>query len=168
MSEKGIPLSNIIGFASDSCSTMLVTKNGFEAYLRNYVPFIFVLGCICDYVALCVSHACTILSSYLEQFLKDICCHFSRSSKRMHPFQILTHSPQHRMLKLSQTRWLSRGKVISRILEQWEALVLFLQGEINTDAVKLDGAGEMYIYWLTVDQNTCYFFLTVSWVKLTG
>jgi len=34
--------------------------------------------------------------------------------------------------------------VISRILEQWDALVLFFQGEMKTDAVKLDGAAEIY------------------------
>ena len=48
------------------------------------------------------------------------------------------------MLKLSQTRWLSRGKVISHIIEQWDALLLFFQGETNSEAVKVDGAGEIY------------------------
>lgn len=48
------------------------------------------------------------------------------------------------MLKLSQTRWLSRGQVISRILEQWDALILFFEAEMKTDAVKFDGAAEIY------------------------
>lgn len=45
------------------------------------------------------------------------------------------------MLKLSQTRWLSRGKVITRILEQWEALKFLFQAEAKTD--KIDGAGQI-------------------------
>lgn len=47
LSDKHIPLTNIIGFASDKCSTMLGTKSGFQAYLGSDVPSIFVLGCIC-------------------------------------------------------------------------------------------------------------------------
>ncbi|XP_068211680.1 uncharacterized protein [Palaemon carinicauda] len=39
------------------------------------------------------------------------------------------------------TRWLSRGLVLSRILEQWDALQLFLQGEAKTD--KVDGASQI-------------------------
>ena len=76
LSQKNIPLSNIIGFASDNCSTMLGTKSGFQVYLRNYVPSVFVLGCICHSFALCASHSCTTLPSFLEQFLRDTCCYF--------------------------------------------------------------------------------------------
>lgn len=165
LSEKKLPLSNIIGFASDNCSTKLGTQNGFQAYLRNDVPFIFVLGCICHSFALCASHASTTLPSYLEQFLRDICCYFARSNKRIHQFQVfevITHSPQHRMLKLSQTRWLSRGKVISCILEQWDALILFFQGEIKTDAVKLDGAAD--IYKVMVNRGTKHMLLFLNYV----
>lgn len=45
------------------------------------------------------------------------------------------------MLKLSQTRWLSRGKVITRILEQWETLKFLFQAEAKTD--KIDGAEQI-------------------------
>ncbi|KAK3888410.1 hypothetical protein Pcinc_007538 [Petrolisthes cinctipes] len=149
LEEKKIPLCNIIAFASDNCSTMLGSISGFQALLKKDVPAVCVLGCICHSFALCASHACAQLPSYLEQFLRDICCYFSRSSKRLHQFKLIqdiVHTPKHRMLKLSQTRWLSRGKVISRILEplSLRALLLFFQGEMNTEAVKLDGAGEIY------------------------
>ena len=165
LSVKMIPVSNIIGFASDNCSTMLGSRSGFQAYLKRDVPSVFVLGCICHSFALCASHACATLPSFLEQFLRDICGYFSRSSKRMHQFQVfqdITKSPQHRMLKLSQTRWLSRGKVISRILEQWDPLLLFFQGEMKTDAVKLDGAGE--IYKTMVNRGTKHMLLFLNYV----
>ncbi|XP_068207490.1 uncharacterized protein [Palaemon carinicauda] len=55
--------------------------------------------------------------------------------------QDVVQSPKHKMLKLSQTRWLSRGLVLSRILEQWDALQLFFQGEAKTD--KVDGASQI-------------------------
>ena len=69
------------------------------------------------------------------------------------------------MLKLSQTRWLSRGKVISRILEQWDPLLLFFQGEMKTDAVKIDGAGEIYSTrpWL-INRGTKHMLLFLNYV----
>lgn len=147
LASKDIPLQNIIGFASDNCSAMLGTNNGFQAFLKREVPSVFILGCTCHSFALCASHACFHLPSFLEQFLRDVCCYFARSSKRNHQFQLIqdiVHSPKHRMLKMSQTRWLSRGQVITRIIEQWDALKLFFEAEMRTESVKFDGAGEIY------------------------
>ena len=46
------------------------------------------------------------------------------------------------MLKLSQTRWLSKGKVVSRVLEQWHALLLFFKADALEN--KVDGAETIY------------------------
>lgn len=143
--SKEIPMNNIIGFASDNCSTMLGANNGFQALLKKDFPSVFVMGCICHSFALCASHASSKLPSWLETLLKDICCYFSRSSKRNHEFQLIQEvlqAPRHKMLKLAQTRWLSRGMVVSRVLEQWDALSLFFQCESRTD--KVDGASQIY------------------------
>ena len=53
---KGIPLQNIIGFASDNCSTMLGAHKGFQAYLKQDLPSVFILGCVCHSFSLCASH----------------------------------------------------------------------------------------------------------------
>ena len=45
--------------------------------------------------------------------------------ERQHAFQLVqdvVKVPEHRILKLAQTRWLSRAKVVSRKLQQWDAL----------------------------------------------
>lgn len=120
LKNKDIPLSNIIGFDSDNCSTMMGVNNGFQVHLKKDVPSVFILGCVCHSFALCASYACIQLPSYLESFLRNICCYFSRSSKRQQEFgmfQDIVHSPKHKMQKLSQIRWLSLGQVISRVLE---------------------------------------------------
>lgn len=54
------------------------------------------------------------------------------------------------MFKLSQTRWLSRRQVISRIFEQWNVLVEFFYDEAKSD--KFDGAGKIYE---TMKQSAC-------------
>ena len=93
LAKKQIPLSNIIGFGSDNCSTVVGNKGGFQAFLKNDVPTVFILGCTCHSFSLCASYACAQLPSYLEQFLRDICCYFSCSSKRLHQFQVIRSCP---------------------------------------------------------------------------
>ena len=160
---KDIPLQNIIGFASDNCSTMLGTHKGFQAYLKQDIPSVFILGCVCHSFSLCASHASNTLPSWLESFLKDVCGYFARSSKRQHLFQIIqdvAQTPKHKMLKLAETRWLSRGALVRRILEQWEALRLFFQEESRTD--KVDGAS--LIHKTMTALGTKYMLLFLSYI----
>lgn len=119
--EKNIPLSNVIGFGSDNCATMLGKKGGFQKLLKDVVPDVFVLGCVCHSFALCASHAVSVLPAFLESLLKDLTSYFSRSSKRQNDFALIQDAVkivQHQIPKLAQTRWLSRENVISVILEQ--------------------------------------------------
>lgn len=143
--ERNIPFSNVIGFGSDNCSTMLGKKSGFQKLLKDVVPTVFVLGCVCHSFALCASHAVSVLPSFLESLLKNLTSYFSRSSKRQNDFAMIQDAVQvvqHRIPKLAQTRWLSRENVISIILEQWEALVLYFQSELKND--KVDGAKQIH------------------------
>lgn len=145
LQEKSIPMRNIVGFGSDNCSTMMGTKSGFQALLRKDVPDIFVMGCVCHSFALCSSHAVKVLPPYLETLLKNVSSYFSRSSKRVNYFnsiQDVVKVAHHKIPKLAQTRWLSRGNVIKVILEQWDALLLYFQTESKVDQV--DGANWIY------------------------
>ena len=109
LGERNIPVANIIGVASDNCSTMTESKSGFQMNLKQDVLFVFVLGCICHSFALCANYACNRLPSWLETFVRNVCYYFSRSSKRQQTFSHLQKAcrrqVKHKMLKLSQTRW---------------------------------------------------------------
>ena len=143
--ERNIPITNIIGFVSDNCSTMLGKKKWIPKITQRYFTSVLVLGCVCHSFALCASHAVSVLTLFLESLLKDITLYFSRSSKRQNDFttiQDVVQAVNHRIPKLAQTRWLSRENVVSRILEQWEVLVLYFQSESRND--KVDGASKIY------------------------
>ena len=91
-----------------------------------------------------------------EQF----CSYFARSSKRQSDFRVIQEAVkvyEHKILKLAQTRWLSRGKVIERVLEQWEALMLYFQTESVTD--KIDGAPAIYRTMITPGTKHMLLFL---------
>ncbi len=145
LQKRNIPLHNIIGFGSDNCSTMMGVNSGFQKLLTDDVPSVFVMGCVCHSFALCASHTVSVLPSYLEAFLKDLTSYFSRSSKRQRDFSLIqevVNMNKHKIPKLSQTRWLSRENVISVILEQYDALVLYFQSELKID--KIDSANKIY------------------------
>ena len=100
---------------------MMDVHKGFQVHLKKDVPSVYVLGCIWHSFSLCASYACAHLPSILESYLRDVCCYLSRSSKRHQQFEIfqdIVHISKHKILKLSHIRWLSRGEVIARVLEQ--------------------------------------------------
>ena len=82
LKKRGISFENIVGFGSDNCPTMMGERSGFKKLLKDDIPSVFIMGCICHSMALCASHAVNVLPSYLETFLKDVSSYFSRSSKR--------------------------------------------------------------------------------------
>ena len=164
MLSKNIPMNNIIGLGCDNCATMMGGSNGFKAYMLKDLPSLFVLGC--TYVIHLHFVQIMQLNDYhhgWKHSKKDITSYFCRSSKRQHEFEQFQETcklPQHAMLKLSQTRWLSRGKVVSRVLEQWDALLLFFK----TDALenKVDGAET--IYKAMINNGTKHMLLFVNYV----
>jgi hypothetical protein len=163
MTDNAIPFHNIVGFASDNCATMMGSHSGFQAKLRHIIPNVFVIGCVCHSFALCANAASKRLPSWLEAFVKNVCFHFSKSSKRNVQFQLIqdvVQSAKHRVLKLCETRWLSRQAVLERILEQWDALKVFFQSETATD--KVDGAGNIFQQMTTV--GTKHMLLFVAYV----
>lgn len=128
--EKDIPLDNIIGFSSDTCSVMFGETQSVVALMKSEFPHIKFVKCNCHMIHLCVSHACLKLSTSLEDLCRNVFSHFSRSSLRRHDledFQKFLDISPHKMLAPGQTRWLSLEACVARLLEQWDALVFISQ-----------------------------------------
>ena len=79
--KHSIPPKNLIGLGADNCAT-IGKVSGFQAQLKEACPHIFVNGCICHSLGLCLSHAFKKLPAWIENFIRDICSYFSHSSKR--------------------------------------------------------------------------------------
>ena len=167
LNDKEIPMNNLIGFAADNCATLMGSNSGFQARLKEDLPDIFVLGCICHSFALCASHASNQLPPWLGMFLKDVCAYLARSSKRMKEFAVIqeaVNTVNHRILKMAQTGWLSRSMVVARVLEQWEPLKLFFQAESPKD--KVDGAANIFKVMVTPGTKHMLFFLNYVLPKI--
>jgi hypothetical protein len=88
---------------------------------------------ICHSFHLSASYACQKIPRSVEDLTRNIYNYFSSNPKRISEFKHFQNFCEvkiHKILHLSQTRWLSVHFVVSRILEQYGALQLFF-----TDAV---------------------------------
>ena len=86
-------------------------------------------------IHLCASYACLKLSTSLEDLVRNVYAHFSRSSKRcknFEEFQTFYGTPIDKFLCLSQTRWLSMESVVNRVLEQRSPLHLYFTDYVES------------------------------------
>lgn len=131
--KNGIPYKeNLIGFASDGASVMVGQYNSVQTRLKSDIPNIFILKCICHSFSLCASSACGKLPRAIEDLIRNVHNYISNSPKRvdtLKEFQKFTHTPIHKLLHPAQTRWLSLESAVNRIIEQYNALVLFFRSE---------------------------------------
>ena len=79
---KGIPITNVVGMASDNASVMLGTNNSFMTRLRSDTPNLVVLNCICHSSALIASKACAEFPRSCEDLIRSIATYVSGSAKR--------------------------------------------------------------------------------------
>lgn len=162
-SDRDVPLTNIIGFASDGCNVMMGAHNSVSSKLKNNFPGIKIFKCICHSMHLCASAACKELPRRCEDLARNIYSFFKNSSKRQAEyteFQIFTNSKIHKILHPSQTRWLSLLAVVNRILEQWVSLQLFFSKKWLDERIF---ATEI-IYHDLNDPFLKLYFLFLQWV----
>ncbi len=111
---------------------MFGEKNSVAQRLKAEIPHLFTMKCVCHSLALAVTHACKVLPSDLNTLLTDVCRYLKYSAKRhdnFRKFQVLLDLPEHKMLRHFKIRWLSLGSVVSRFLEQYDALYKYFDTE---------------------------------------
>lgn len=105
---------------------MFGRHNSVVSRLKVDIPNVYVVKCICHSFHLCASYACLKLPRGIEDLAREIYTYFSNSPKRVEylkEFQHFTNTKIHKILHPAQTKWLSLETVVSRILEQYNALI---------------------------------------------
>ena len=128
LSDHQIPLENLIGFAADGASNIMGEHNSLTSRLRQEAPGITIFKCACHSIHLCALSAAKTLPWKAEDLIRSIYTYFSHSAKRMSEFsefQQFCNTKPHKILHVSQTRWLSFHMAVSRVLEQWRPLSLY-------------------------------------------
>lgn len=139
---------------------MMGDHNSLKTLLTTDIPDIYVFKCLYHSLALCASYACAKLPCEIEEFVRNIYTYFQYSFKRQSEFksfQEFVEVKPHKLLKPSQTRWLSILSVVERVLEQYNALQLYFQFEFldlenvsckNIYATFSDPTNKLYLEFL--------------------
>lgn len=132
ITTKGIAFENLVGFSSDIANVMIGEPNSVFSRLRSELPAIVCMKCSCHMMHLAASKACLQLPRSVEDLLRNIGSHFSRShyhylQLKFKEFQEFFKTDIHKILSPTTTRWLSLKSCVDRVLEQykhWLSMIL--------------------------------------------
>ncbi|XP_063635151.1 uncharacterized protein LOC134805883 [Cydia splendana] len=79
LKSHAIPLTNFIGFASDTTNSMVGEYNSVFSHLKQHVPEITCVKCSCHMIHLVASKACLKLPRSVEDMLKNIAMALAQS-----------------------------------------------------------------------------------------
>ncbi len=142
LAELGLTLEELVAMVTDGASVMTGPKSGLSARLKELIPLIICLHCICHRLALscidtlkCLKYIDQVLS-YLTELWKLL----EYSNQRMAVFlkvqmnlnDLSLNQSQKRKLgkrlkKAVQTRWLSSENSVKSALENYTAIIITLQ-----------------------------------------
>ncbi|KAI4454123.1 hat family dimerization domaincontaining protein-related [Holotrichia oblita] len=111
-----VPFKNVLGFASDGCNTMMGRRSSVSARMYADYPGLHIHKC--HSLHLVASEACKMLPRRCEDLCRDIHNYFKASAKRkseLKEFQIFCELDPHKMLRPSQTRWLSLAQAVKEL-----------------------------------------------------
>eukprot|EP00057_Strongylocentrotus_purpuratus_P018798 XP_011673272.1 PREDICTED: uncharacterized protein LOC105442653 [Strongylocentrotus purpuratus] len=95
-----------------------------------------VLGCPNHLIDSAAKDASSALPYSIDSLLIDVFYYLEASVNRklnLKKFQMLIGNEVQAVLKHACTRWLSLGQCLPRFIQQWQALVLFFEGEVSAE-----------------------------------
>ncbi|XP_046841016.1 uncharacterized protein LOC124435111 [Xenia sp. Carnegie-2017] len=129
---KELDIKQCIGLATDGCNTMCGRNNSVITKFRELCPNIIHIRCICHSIQLCSSHALKVMPRNVELMVSETYNWFSHSTSRQRKYRqiysaINVEEAALKILKLSDTRWLSISACVDRILQQFDGPKLHFQ-----------------------------------------
>jgi Domain of unknown function (DUF4371)/hAT family C-terminal dimerisation region len=129
---KNISISRCFGLATDGCSAMCGKNNSVITKFREVCPNIVHIKCICHSIQLCSSYALKVMPRNVEFMVAETYNWFCHSTARQQKYKALytcmnVGEDPLKILKLSDTRWLSIAPCVKRVLDQFDELKLHFQ-----------------------------------------
>jgi hypothetical protein len=128
LKKYNLDLQKLQGIGTDNASAMVGINGGVFKKLKEDIPHLVLVRCICHSLQLAVSSASeTTLPRNIEYLIKETYNWFSNSSIRQLAYQqiysvINNGEKPLKILQMAATRWISIEPAIKRILEQWDSL----------------------------------------------
>ncbi|VDI23085.1 Hypothetical predicted protein [Mytilus galloprovincialis] len=137
--KYNIPWGNCVSFGCDNASVMTGKHKGVDKFVADQNENIYISGCPCHLVHIAAQKTAQKIPIKFEDLLVDIYYYLDKSYKRnleLKNGQLMCEIKTHKILKHVSTRWLSLGKCLERLLEQWDALKMFFEQEYEIEKKK--------------------------------
>nr|XP_012219350.1 PREDICTED: zinc finger MYM-type protein 6 isoform X2 [Linepithema humile] len=142
MSKLNIPFLNIVALSCNDASAMTDTYLSFKEKLEETCKNLLTFSCPCHSTALAVTTAYRNIPDYCKDFLKKIANYINNSPKNSTIYEEFSECIQEtncKILKLSDTRWLSHYSYIKKLLESWDTIKFFLAKMDRNEKSKSSG-----------------------------
>ena len=130
----------IVGMGSDSAANIVGVRNSCYSRFKSLNPHLYLSKCVCHIAATCSSKAAEAIPDEVEELVQGLWAYFSVSSVRQQNLNLfnefLSCEPL-KLLKPSQTRWLSLESCINRVLGQWDRLEPFFNSVSDSAGRKI-------------------------------
>ena len=141
LEKHGLSFEKAVAFMSDTTNVMKGARSGVQKLIKNEIPALYDVGCICHLADLTVKAGLKALPVNIDQLFIDIFYYFHYSSKRKQQFvdlwcSLFTTEPEV-ILKHCPTRWLSLLKCVDRYLRQYDGLKSYFLSCEEAETVKV-------------------------------
>ncbi|KAI5700160.1 hypothetical protein M8J75_015068 [Diaphorina citri] len=127
-SSINVPLTNLLGFAADSCNPWLGKYSTVQNKLLQVNPYLYISGCVHHSFQYCVSDASSKLPHSYEKLCHDIYDYMQYRPPQVAGFEQiypLFDIETQESVKLSNTSWLSRSEVVTKFVDHWDTLISY-------------------------------------------
>ncbi|EZA60001.1 SCAN domain-containing protein, partial [Ooceraea biroi] len=134
-----IPFQNIVALSCDNASVMIGKHLSFQTKLKEMCKQLLIFPCPCHSSALAAHAACAKIPSYCDEFFKKIVSYINSSPQRtaiFHEFCDCFQEKYRKIVRLSDTRWLSHYICVERLLQSWCTIRHFLQEMVVSEKCK--------------------------------
>ena len=132
LTKRKILWSNCVSFSSDNATVMSGMGKGVAGNICRIQPSVYFMGCACHLMNIAAQKAANTLPCPVSDVLIDIYFYLDKSANRkqnLKELQVFQGKETRKLLKLVNTRWLSLGQCLNRLLEMWEPLEAFFSDE---------------------------------------
>lgn len=132
--------NNFAGITFDHAKVMIGEKNGLLGQIKKHFDqkYIFSIGDPCHALNLAVKKSLNSLPNDIKDFIDDLHNHFisPQRTAALLKIQEANSMPRKGLCHYVKTRWLSLGFSLSRILQIWESLTLYMENKPKGSALK--------------------------------
>jgi len=124
LSNNRLRIDKCVGLATDGCNTMCGQNNSVITKFRELCPNMVHIKCICHSLLLCSSYALKVMPRNVEFLVAETYNWFCHSTLRQNKYKDLykcinVGEEPFKILKMSDTRWLSIAPCVKRVLDQY-------------------------------------------------